>query len=51
MSKLKTESDYIISALPNYTTGIGHYTTHSEVSDLLQIGIFTWWYKKDSLGR
>lgn len=41
MTKVQTESDYIISALPNYTTGIGHYTTHTEVSDLLQVGAFT----------
>jgi len=41
MSKLKTESDYVIAGLPNYSTGIGHYTTHTEVSDLLQVGAFT----------
>jgi len=41
MGRLASESDYIISSLPNYSTGIGYYTTHTEVSDLLQVGAFT----------
>ena len=41
MGRLASESDYTISSLPNYTTGIGYYTTHTEVSDLLQVGAFS----------
>ena len=41
MPKLGSESDYAITALPNYTSGIGYYTSHTEVSDLLQVGAFT----------
>ena len=41
MPKLSSESDYTITALPNYTTGIGYYTSHTEVSDMLQVGAFT----------
>ena len=41
MSKLKSESDYIVGVTSNYSQGIGYYTTHTDVSDLLQCGAFT----------
>tara|TARA_R110002050_G_scaffold93608_1_gene195449 strand:- start:233 stop:1345 length:1113 start_codon:yes stop_codon:yes gene_type:complete len=41
MGKLSSESDYVITALPDYTLGKGYYTSHSEVSDLLQVGAFS----------
>ena len=38
---IKSDSDYVAGALANYTSGIGYYTSHTEVSDLLQVGAFT----------
>ena len=35
MSKLKSESDYVAGAAVNYGNGIGYYTNHTHVSDLL----------------
>ena len=40
MVKLNSPSDFT-SINPNYTIGNGHYTTHSDVSNLLQIESFT----------
>ena len=40
MPKLRSDSDYIAGALPNYASGIGYYTSHTEVSDMLQVGAF-----------
>ena len=40
MSKLKSASDFT-GINPNYTNGKGYYTTHVDVSDLLQISPFT----------
>lgn len=39
MGKLKSASDYIPGAV-NYATGLGYYTTHTAVSDLLQCAAF-----------
>lgn len=46
MSRLKSESDYIPTLTGtltrgDYEEGIGYYTTHTDVSDLLQCGAFT----------
>jgi len=46
MSRLKTESDYLptlsgVLKIGDYLEGIGYYTTHTDVSDLLQCGAFT----------
>ena len=41
MSTLKSESDYVRTSGVNYGTGIGHYTTHDEVSALLQCQTFS----------
>ena len=46
MSRLKSESDYIpvlsnTESRGDYGQGIGYYTTHTDVSDLLQCGAFT----------
>ena len=41
MGRLKSESDYIVGSASNYTTGLGYYTTHTDVSDLLQCGAFS----------
>tara|TARA_R100000656_G_scaffold106209_1_gene78353 strand:- start:701 stop:1807 length:1107 start_codon:yes stop_codon:yes gene_type:complete len=40
MGKLKSASDYITPATVNYGTGIGYYTSHGEVSSLLQCQVF-----------
>jgi len=40
MSKI-SKSDYVVGAAANYETGIGYYTKHGDVSDLLQCGAFT----------
>jgi len=40
MSKLGSPSDYT-TINPNYAIGNGHYTTHTDVSNLLQIESFT----------
>ena len=36
----KSKSDYIPGAAISYGSGIGYYTTHTDVSDILQIGAF-----------
>jgi len=42
MSKVRSPSDYIgHSGGVNYSIGNGHYTTHTDVSNLLQIGVFS----------
>jgi len=41
MGKLASESDYTMTYLPDYSSGRGYYTSHSEVSDLLQVGAFS----------
>ena len=40
MGKVSSPSDFT-SINPNYTTGLGYYTTHTDVSNLLQINSFT----------
>ena len=40
MSKVRSPSDFTDIDV-NYGTGNGHYTTHTDVSNLLQIGAFT----------
>ena len=36
----KSKSDYVAGSAQSYASGIGFYTTHSDVSDMLQIGAF-----------
>jgi len=36
-----SKSDYVASSAVNYSTGIGYYTAHTDVSELLQCGDFT----------
>lgn len=40
MAKL-SKSDYVVGSAANYSNGIGYYTTHTDVSDLLQCGAFS----------
>jgi hypothetical protein len=41
MGKLSSKSDYIVGIAASYGTGIGYYTTHTDISDLLQCGAFS----------
>jgi len=41
MSKLKSDSDFTQSQAVDYGTGFGYYTTHSDVTALLQCQTFT----------
>ena len=41
MGKLGSKSDFIVGSESNYSLGIGYYTRHFEVSELLQCGEFT----------
>jgi len=36
-----SKSDYVAGSAANYSTGIGYYTRHDDVSELLQCGEFT----------
>ena len=40
MAKL-SRSDYVVGSAANYSNGIGYYTTHTDISDLLQCGAFS----------
>lgn len=42
MGKLSSKSDYVVGTdMGKYTIGKGYYTTHTDVSDLLQVGAFS----------
>ena len=42
MGKLGSKSDYVVgTGMGDYGTGKGYYTTHTDVSDLLQVGAFS----------